>query len=434
MPMPKAPDPSLGINSGVPRRSTRLWRRTSGNSIPARDVPWIAVLEIILRYFLSAAVVTVACGATYLLDLAAPESPNLFLFFGAIVIVAWYLGAGPGWLAVILSTVAVDYFFIPPLYILDLSAKDFPWLVAFIACSVATNALSLKRRRLEAMLLQARDELEQRVHERTLELQHTNDALVAEAAERARAEAALRETQNELARAARIMTVAELTASITHEIKQPLAAVVASGEAALNWLKRSPPALSEADESIGAVIAAAERAADVMSKIRSLMTRAAPALTELDISELVSSVMMLVQASLARRSIFVECHLQPEPPPVVGDRIQLQQLVLNLIHNAVDAMADISDRKRELIVTTRHADDNRVAISVEDCGRGFADADITKCFQPFYSTKLDGMGMGLSICRTIAESHGGTIGARSRLPHGAIFEVNLPAGERHEQH
>jgi K+-sensing histidine kinase KdpD len=190
-----------------------------------------SVLGTILRYFLPFIAVAIACGATHLLDIAAAESPNLFLFFGSIVITAWFAGAGPGWLAVTLSILAADYFFSPPIYVLDLSTKDIPWFTAFALCAIATNALSLKRRRMEAILRHAHDELEQRVRERTRDLQQSNDKLTAATKERTLVEAALRETQNELARAARIMTVTELTASIAHEVNQPLSAVVANGEA-----------------------------------------------------------------------------------------------------------------------------------------------------------------------------------------------------------
>ena len=195
-------------------------------------------MGIAFRYLLPFIAVAIGVGATHLLGLTDPESPNLFLFFAAIVVSAWFAGTIPGWLSVILSTAAVDYFFIPPIYVLDLSAKDIPWLVTFAVCSIITNALSLQRRRAEALLIQARDELEVRVRQRTLDLQEANERLVAETAEHTRAEALLRETQNELSRAARIATVTELTASIAHEVNQPLAAIVANGEAALNWLGR----------------------------------------------------------------------------------------------------------------------------------------------------------------------------------------------------
>ena len=148
----------------------------------------------------------------------------------------------------------------------------------------------------------------------------------------------------------------------------------------------------------------------------------------LDINQLVSSAIALVQTSFAKRDILVECHFEPRLPAALGDRIQLQQLLLNLFNNAADAMADVSTRRRELVIQTRRTGDHSISITVEDSGRGVADANPTKLFQPFYSTKLDGMGIGLSICRTIVELHGGTIRATSRSPSGAIFQVDLPTG------
>lgn len=390
------------------------------------DIPSVGPLRPFLRYGLSIAAVAAACAATYLLDIAAPESPNLFFFFISIVAAAWFAGAGPGWLAVILSMIAVDYFYLPPIYVLDLSVKHIPWFAAFAACAVVTNALSLQRRRIEAMLRQAHNELEQRVRERTLDLQQSNDKLVAATAERVTAEAALRETQNELARVARIMTVTELTASIAHEVNQPLAAVVANGEAALNWLKRSPPDVPRAEESIAAVVFAGERASDVIGRIRSLMTNSAPTPTVIDINELVTSVVTLVQTSLEKRNTSLDCQLELDPPSLLGDRIQLQQLLLNLVSNAADALANVLDRDRKIAIRTRRGDGDTIVLTVEDNGLGLAGVDRAKLFQPFYSTKQNGMGMGLSICRTIVESHGGTISAAPRSPHGTVFQVELP--------
>jgi C4-dicarboxylate-specific signal transduction histidine kinase len=382
----------------------------------------------LFRYCLPVVAVATTIGATYLLDLSAPDRPNLFLFFVAIVASAWFAGTGPGWLSVALSTIAVDYFFIPPIYVLDFDAKDIPWLIAFAACAIVANAVSLQRRRTEALLLQARNELELRVRERTRDLQETNERLIAATEERVRAEDALRDTQNELARAARIMTVGELTASIAHEINQPLTAVVTNGDAALNWLQRNPPALAETKDSVTAIIAAGTRAAEVVSKIRSLITRSSPILTRLDINELVNGALALAKTGFKKTDIVIECRLESELPPVLGDRVQLQQLVLNLLNNAAEAMADVSDRTRKLVVCTERTADDGVAITVEDSGRGLTDIDATKLFQPFYSTKQDGTGLGLSISRTIVELHGGKIAAASRSPCGAVFRVDLPAG------
>jgi C4-dicarboxylate-specific signal transduction histidine kinase len=386
------------------------------------------MLRAVFRYVLSFAMVALACAVTHLLNLSAPDRPNSYLFIGVIAVSAWYLGSGPGWLSVVLSALAVNYFFVPNIFELDWSARDIPWLATFVLFAGATNALSLQRRRLEAQLLKARDELERRVRDRTLDLQQTTERLMAETGERARTEAALRETQNDLARAARITTVAELTASIAHEVNQPLAAVVANGEAAINWLRRSPPDCSKAAESITAAILAGERASEVIGRVRNLMTKGTPTSTEVDVNDLISSIIKLVHPSLEKRHMSVECQFEPSLPPIWGDRIQLQQLVLNLINNAADAMANVCDRRRELILRTRRDKEDRITITVEDCGCGLGDIDLKTLFQPWYSTKSDGMGMGLSICRTIAESHGGTIRAESRSPCGATFQVSLPAG------
>jgi C4-dicarboxylate-specific signal transduction histidine kinase len=418
-----------------------LLQTKSNRAYSLRETSLPRVGRLIFRYGLPFAMVAIASGATYLLSLLSYERPTLFLFFITIVIVAWYAGAGPGWLTVFLSIAAANYFLTFPDLTLDpdftvdsnftvaFGVRHIPWLVAFVVCAAATNAVSLKRRGMEAMLVQARDELEMRVRERTLDLQQANERLTEETAERIRAEAALRDAQNELARAARIMTVGELTASIAHEVNQPLAAVVANSEAALNWLKRSPPALAEVKESISAAITAGERAAAVITRIRRLLTKDPPVVATIYVNRLVPNVLVLVQASLAKRDIDVTCHLEPDLPMIHGDRVQLQQIVLSLINNAADAMADISDRKRELIISTARVGADKVRLTIEDTGKGFAESDVNKLFQPFYSTKPDGMGMGLSICRSIVEAHGGTIQAIPRSPHGAIFQIELSVGK-----
>jgi signal transduction histidine kinase len=145
-------------------------------------------------------------------------------------------------------------------------------------------------------------------------------------------------------------------------------------------------------------------------------------------NKLIPAVMSLVQTGLANRNIAVTCHLEPHLPAIHGDRIQFQQLVLNLINNAADAMADVVDRKCELVISTARKGNDKIMVTVEDNGRGFADPDVAKIFQAFYSTKSDGMGMGLAICRTIVEAHGGTLQALPRSPHGAVFQLELRVG------
>jgi C4-dicarboxylate-specific signal transduction histidine kinase len=390
----------------------------------------VAVLWTPYRYLIPIVTVAAATAFTFLLEFGSPESPYIFLFFISIVVSAWFAGAGPGWLSVFLSVIAVDYFFIPPIYVLDFSVKDLPWLAAFVGCAVATNGLSLKRRRMEERLLQAHNELEQRVQQRTLDLRKTNERLIAEIAEHTRTEAALRETQNELARAARIMTVGELTSSIAHEINQPLAAVMSNAEAALNWLQKNPPAVTETKESVAAIIAAGGRAGDIIVRIRSLIKKGSPDLTRLNINDVIDGVLATARAGFKTQNVVIERRLESDLPAVLGDRIQLQQLVSNLLNNAAEAMADVFDRPRKLIICTERAPRNNIAIAIEDSGNGLADTDSTKLFQPFYSTKVEGTGMGLSICRSIAESHGGRISAASASPCGAVFRIDLPVARQ----
>ncbi len=402
----------------------------TAEGLPTHGAITAIVLWWLYRYLVPFVTVAAATGFTFLLEVGSPESPYLFLFFVAIVISAWFAGTVPGWISVLLSILAVDYFFIPPIYVLDFSVKDLPWLAAFVGCAVATNGLSLKRRRTEDELHRAHNELEQRVAERTLELRQANERLIAEIAERTRTAAALRETQSELARAARIMTVGELTSSIAHEINQPLAAVISNAEAALNWLRRSPPALSEARESLAAVIAAGGRAGDIIVRIRSLIKKGCPDLVALNINEVVDSVLTTANDSFKTRDVVIERRLEASLPPVLGDRVQLQQLVSNLVNNAAEAMADVFDRPRKLVVRTKQTPGNGVSIAVEDSGRGLADADAGRLFEPFYSTKAEGTGMGLSISRSIVEFHGGKISVVSSSRCGTVFHVELPAARQ----
>jgi C4-dicarboxylate-specific signal transduction histidine kinase len=246
--------------------------------------------------------------------------------------------------------------------------------------------------------------------------------------ERARAEASLRDIQNDLARASRITTVAEMTASIAHEVNQPLAAIVANANAALNWLHRSPPNLGQVEESVTAIITGGERAGEVIARIRSLMAKGTPAPVRVDLNDVIASLLPIVQAELKRREITLTTQFDRVLPVVMADRVQLQQLVLNLLSNAIDAMADNGTQARELVIRTRREAEG-VVVTIEDSGRGLDATDLKRIFHPFYSTKDNGMGMGLSICRSIAEAHGGRITASANAPRGAVFRVALPAAE-----
>jgi C4-dicarboxylate-specific signal transduction histidine kinase len=394
--------------------------------------PGFSASGLLPRYALSVIAVAAAGAGTALLEIVIPGVSNLFFFFAAVVVTAWYAGAGPGWVSVFLSALAVGHYFVPP--VMGVAEEGFSWFaaffVSFIICGAVTNAVSVRQRRVEHMLRRSREELEERVRAHTQELRQINDRLIAEMIERIRAETTLRQTQTELARSARMMNLAELAASIAHEVNQPLTAVVANGEAARNWMRRSPPAIAEARESIEAVVTAGVRAAQIIARIRGLITKSIPRQTVIDVNSVVSEVLNLAGGDLARRNIITKCRLAPALPSIIGDRVQLQQMLLNLINNASDAMADITDRQRELVIATRMRGEARVSITVEDSGHGLAEADTSAIFQAFYSKKQGGMGIGLSVCRTVVESHGGSIRAMARLPHGAILEVDLPARAR----
>lgn len=383
-------------------------------------------------YGLSIAVTMTAAFGTSLLHIFSPGAHNFIVFFAAIALVAWRAGPGPGWLSVGLSTLIANYLFIEPDHGILVHPQCVPWLLAFVACGAATNAVATKRRHTERALQRAQEDLEERIRERTLELRNVNDKLIREINEHRRAEMALRQSQAELGRAARIMNLAELTASIAHEINQPLAAVVSNGDAARNWLRRSPAATRECAESIDAAVNAALRAAEIITRIRRLFSKTVPQRRVVDINRLVDDALKLARVDLNKRHIATKCHLDPTLSPVIGDPIQLQQALLNMINNASDAMSAVTNRGRELVIETHARGNDAISITVSDTGPGFCDHNVNMIFEPFYSTKQNGMGIGLSVCRTVIQSHGGSIRALAGRPHGAILQIDLPAGQRNE--
>ena len=387
----------------------------------------------LLRFAVPFLAVAAATAAMHLLSPAAPAHLDLLLFFAAIAISAWYCGRGPGWLAVGLSALAVDYlFFWSSASRVWPQANHASWMIAFALCAALINIISLRRRNMEIMDRRHRDELQARVRIQALELQQRNEELATEIADRVQAETKLRDAQNELARASRAMTAAELTASISHEIKQPLSSVIANGEAALNWLKRSPPDLSKAKNSVTAGVESAGRVSEIVDSMRLLMAGARPFHVIDDLNELVDEVLLIAAPDFREHGITVIRNLHPRLRPVMGDPIQLRQLILNLVNNAIDALSIVEDRTREISISTELSGFGNVRFSVADTGSGFVETDVSGVFKPFYSTKQDGMGIGLTICKTIAQIHGGFIDARPNVPHGAVFQVEFPARKPHD--
>src|SRR5215216_4760536 len=268
------------------------------------------------------------------------------LFYAAIVVSAWFGGMGPGLLAVALATVAIDYYFTPPLYTLGLGPKHISSLAVFGFLAVLTSWLSTKRRQAEEGLRQARDELETRVQERTKELRQANETV--------------RERETELAHVTRVMTLGELTASIAHEVNQPLAAIVTNGNACLRWLGGQEPNFDEAQNAVERIIKDSYRASEVISRIRTLVKKAPPRNDLVDLNEVIIEVFALAQSEARRNRVSLNRQLKNDLPLVRGDRVQLQQVILNLIVNGLEAIATNSDGARELIVRSDRDEDGKV--------------------------------------------------------------------------
>jgi C4-dicarboxylate-specific signal transduction histidine kinase len=239
-------------------------------------------------------------------------------------------------------------------------------------------------------------------------------------------EDALRATRAELAHSTQMMTMSGMAASIAHEIKQPLAAIVASGNAGLRWLTRATPDLNEVRAAMRRIVDEGHRAGEVIDGIRSMLKKDGQTETLQDANELVREVLVLLQDEIQSRQVSTRIELADELPKVSANRVQLQQVVVNLIINAIDAMSTIVNRARILRVRTE-LDSNHLVIAVEDSGMGIDPKNIDRIFDAFFTTKSHGMGMGLSICRSIIERHGGRLSVSHGQPYGSIFHVLLPA-------
>jgi C4-dicarboxylate-specific signal transduction histidine kinase len=251
--------------------------------------------------------------------------------------------------------------------------------------------------------------------------------------ERRRAEAALQETRAELERVSRITTMGELAASIAHEVNQPLAGVVTSANAGLNWLATNPPNLAKTREALERILRDGTRGGEVLARIRSLLRRTPPVKTLVGMNQTVRDVLALAAGELRQHSIELSWELASPLPAVRGDNIQLQQVLLNLIKNAIDAMAGSASGQRTLRIQSRlgELDGNpAVVVEVSDTGVGFSNAETTRLFEAFYTTKPQGMGIGLWISRSIVENHHGRLRASPNDGPGATFVIMLPkAGE-----
>jgi PAS domain S-box-containing protein len=244
--------------------------------------------------------------------------------------------------------------------------------------------------------------------------------------ERMKAHEDLNQVQAQLAHVTRVATLGELTASIAHEVNQPLAAVVTNGEACLRWINRDVPDMDEAQSAINRMISEAKRASEVIARLRALSRKTSPERTKVDIKDLVNEIALLIQRELINHRVMLRLDF-PQSVAAAGDRIQLQQVMMNLLMNGVQAMTTVTGRQRELVVRAHNHEADQILVSVKDTGVGFASDDEARLFQSFFTTKNEGMGMGLSISRTIIEAHGGRIWASRNPDAGVTFQFTLPA-------
>jgi signal transduction histidine kinase len=244
--------------------------------------------------------------------------------------------------------------------------------------------------------------------------------------ERRRAEDALRNAQAELARIARVTTMGELLASIVHEISQPLVGIVNSGNACLRWLDREEPDIEAARQSVSHIVRDGTRAGDVIRGLRALAKKSGLKLAKLDINAAIQEVLALTRGEFQSHGIVLHSALSAADRPVLGDRVQLQQVMLNLIMNGIEAMSALTDRPKVLTITSEPVEPSGVQVAVEDTGTGLDPTTADRIFDPFFTTKPAGMGMGLSICRSIIHAHEGRFWASPRTPCGTVLKFTVP--------
>jgi PAS domain S-box-containing protein len=496
------------------------------------------IARTVQRYWIAVLTVSSALGTTLLLQRLFPY-PFLFLFFGAVMVSAWFGGSVVGFTAVLLSTLAVDYFFVPPFRSFAINVTAEAYFASFVFCTLIASWVSSSKKKSESEIREARDQLEIRVAERTSELHRSNielqeserrlrlltevipqqiwsgtpdgsidycnqqlleytgrtldemrgelfldaihpsdrehfhlvwlQALSTETAfegewrvrgrngkfrwfftrcvplrssdgqtvrwygtntdieDHHNAKAALLKTQSELARLSRSLSLGELTASIAHELRQPLAAAVTDGEACLEWLSANPPNLEKARRSVQRFIDDGKRAGDVLARIRALFQNEPPAKIQFNMNELIDELLVFFRDEAVRRGISVRVKEQDSNlPQVEADRVQVQQVLMNLVLNAVDSLNDSQEDRKEIVVHSSQQHANEILVSVEDNGRGLTPQAINEIFKPFFTTKPQGIGMGLAISRSIIEAHDGRLWAAPRPSGGAVFSFTLP--------
>src|SRR5467141_74580 len=389
----------------MPRSNPLLWPKPLGI--------WsygIAVLSV------AAALIISRLPAVHLQDALVS------LFLCAVLLSAWFGGIGPGLLATALSALAFNYYFLPPVHSLGPKPDEIPRLVIFTVSALFVGSLSAAERSAIESLRRARDDLRKTVQE----LQSTNEALQTESLERKHAEEARRAAQADLAHVSRVTTMGELTASLAHEVNQPIGAAVTNANTCLRWLTRDHPDVEEARAAAMRIVKDGTRAGEIISRIRLLFKKGTPERELVDVSEVIREMIVLLRSEAMRYSISVRTELAEDLPQVLGDRVQLQQVLMNLIMNSIDAMKDV-EGTRELVIKSQNSGNEHLLVSVSDTGVGLTPHQADQIFNASSTTKPDGTAIGLRISRSIVESHGGRLWADDNTPRGASFYLTLPA-------
>ena len=362
------------------------------------------------RYGLAVVSIVIALGLARTFFYFHLPQPFAVFALSAIAITYWYGGIKPGILSTVLALIVRNsYQPVGRLGAVPLALYDLAFVIFAALMTLAT---------------QARAQLELRVAERTAELTQANEELARAIADHIRDSDKLRQAQTDLAHISRVTTMGELTASLAHEVNQPIAAAITNANTCLRWLTRDPPDLEEARLCASRLVKDATRAADIISRIRLLFKKGIPQRELVDINELIRETILLLHNEANRYSIALRTNIAADLPRVGADRVQLQQVFMNLIVNGVDAMKDVNGR-RELTIES-HREDDHLLISVSDTGIGLPSEQIDQIFKAFFTTKDNGTGMGLSISRSIVESHGGRLWAVHNPTGGASFCFTLP--------
>jgi C4-dicarboxylate-specific signal transduction histidine kinase len=391
--------------------------------MPKSD-PFPAALRALSGYAVAVTAVGAAVVGTLGLGPAIRHTPTLF--FCSVMLSSWLGGVWPGILASVLSAIALDYYFIPPLYALGIGLEEAPDVIVFVLSALFVSWLNEQQKRAKDSIRQARDELDARVQERTAELKQINEQLQAEIAERKIAEDSLVRAQAEAAHASRLAVVGELTASIAHELNQPLAAVQTNAQAARRLLAAKGLQLGEVRAVVEDIIRDNARAAETIRNVRALFQRDEVQMSRVDLRQILCDVERIARPDATLKNVALRLDLPTTRLTVMGNRTELIEVLMNLVVNAFESVCESVDGPREVVLRASQPEAGRIQVAVSDSGKGIEPEVMPRLFDAFFTTKSKGMGMGLAIVRSIIENHGGRLRATRNSDRGATFEFNLP--------